>query len=157
MISLKKILLNLFYILFPLVVGFLSSVLAQTSNGLYVDIIKPSLAPPSILFPIVWTILYLLMGISYYLLKKNTDTYDVSNASFWYYLQLIINFFWSIFFFRNQAFTFSFIWLVFLIITVIVTIKKFYDLYKPAAYLLLPYLIWILFAGYLNLAIAILN
>ena len=97
------------------------------------------------------------MGISYYLLKKNTDTYDVSSASFWYYLQLIINFFWSIFFFRNQAFTFSFIWLVFLIITVIVTIKKFYDLYKPSAYLLIPYLIWILFAGYLNLAIAILN
>lgn len=157
MISLKKILVNLFYIFFPLAVGFLSSVLAQTSNGLYVDIIKPPLAPPSILFPIVWTILYLLIGISYYLLKKNTDTYDVSNASFWYYLQLIINFFWSIFFFRNQAFTFSFIWLVFLIITVIVTIRKCYDLYKPSAYLLIPYLIWILFAGYLNLAIAILN
>ena len=153
----KKILINLFYIFFPLAVGFLSSVLAQTSSGLYGDIIKPPLSPPSILFPIVWTILYLLMGISYYLLKKNTDTYDVSNASFWYYLQLIINFFWSIFFFRNQAFTFSFIWLVFLIITVIMTIKKFYDLYKPSAYLLIPYLIWILFAGYLNLAIAILN
>lgn len=157
MISLKKIFINLFYLLFPLAVGLLSSYFAGNSGSLYVDIIKPPLSPPSILFPIVWTVLYLLMGISYYLLKKNTDTYDISNASFWYYLQLIINFFWSIFFFKNQAFTFSFIWLVFLIITVIVTIKKFYDLYKLSAYLLIPYLIWILFAGYLNLAIAILN
>jgi len=156
-INLKKIILNLFYIFFPLVVGLLSSLLVQNSSGFYLTINKPPLSPPAVLFPIVWTILYLLIGISYFLLKNKTDTYDISNASFWYYLQLIINFFWSLFFFGNKAYTFSFIWLLFLIVTVIITIKKFYDLYKPSAYLLIPYLIWIVFAGYLNLGVAILN
>lgn len=156
-ILIKNIFKNLFYLFLPLVVGLVSSAFTRNSPDFYKTLEQPPFAPPGFVFPIVWSILFLLIGISFYLLKKQSKGYDISNAEFWYYLQLIINFFWSIFFFRNQALTFSFLWLVFLLITVIVTFIKFKRIYKPSAYLLIPYIVWIIFAGYLNLSIAILN
>lgn len=157
MILNNKKIKNLFYILFPLFVGFISNVLTSNSRDFYKTLKKPILSPPGFLFGIVWTILFILMGISYYIIKRKTEGYDISNISFWYYLQLIINFFWSIFFFRKQALTFSFIWIIFLLIAVVITAYKFKKIDKTSFYLLLPYIIWIIFAGYLNLSIAILN
>ena len=110
----------LFYLFLPLVVGLISSAFTSNARDFYSNLKKPPLAPPGYLFGIVWTILFILMGISYLLLKLKTEGYDISNAEFWYYLQLIVNFFWSFFFFKNQELTFSFVWLVFLFVTVII-------------------------------------
>ena len=152
---LKKIFLSLFYVFFPLLVGLLSSYFSN--YNMYSSFNKPPLSPPGYIFGIVWTILYLLMGISYFLVKLKYENYDISHVSFWYYLQLIINFFWSIFFFRNNAYVFSFLWILFLIVAVIITFIKFLRLNKTSGYLLIPYLVWIVFAAYLNLGVAILN
>ena len=153
----KKIIKYIFYLVTPLIVGFLSNALTSNSRDFYKELIKPPLAPPGYLFGIVWTILFILIGISYFLVKLKTEGIDISDIDFWYYLQLIINFFWSIFFFKNEALTFSFIWLVFLLIAVVITFLKFYKVNKISAYLLIPYILWIIFAGYLNLSVAILN
>lgn len=153
----KKILKSIFYLFFPLIIGLISNLVTSNVREFYKILNKPKFSPPGYLFGIVWTILFLLMGISFYLLKKKYKDYDISSSEFWYYLQLIINFFWSIFFFKNQALSFSFIWLVFLFIIVIITFIKFIKLNKISGYLFIPYILWIIFAGYLNLSVAILN
>ena len=92
----KNIWLSLFYIFFPLVMGSIIGLLISNSIS-YNDLVKPPLSPPSILFPIVWTIIYLLMGISYFILKKNNnDNIIISTV---YYVQLFVNLLWSIIFF----------------------------------------------------------
>lgn len=116
---------------------------------------KPPLAPPGILFPIVWTILYTLMGVSYGRLKTKGLTDEKVNQV--YYLQLVINALWSIFFFSLEWRLFSFFWIIALIIAVIVMIREFYARDKVAGLLQIPYLLWLLFAAYLNLAIYLLN
>ena len=116
---------------------------------------KPPLAPPAILFPIVWTILYTLMGVSYGILKTKGLTDEKVNQV--YYLQLVINALWSIFFFSLEWRLFSFFWIIALIIAVIAMIREFYVRDKVAGLLQIPYLIWLLFAAYLNLAIYLLN
>lgn len=142
----------------PLLVGGLSAFLTRDSMTTFSQVIKPPLSPPGVLFPIVWTILYTLMGIaSYLIVSSDAAKEDVQNAIFVYALQLGINFFWSIFFFNLQWYLFSFFWLLLLWTFILYTIVVFYRISKPAAYLLIPYLLWVTFAGYLNLGIAILN
>lgn len=116
---------------------------------------KPPLSPPSIIFPIMWTILYILMGISYGILKEKTllDK-KVSNI---YYIQLFVNALWSIFFFVFKWRLFSFIWLILLILLVVAMIILFYKKNKLSGILQIPYLVWILFASYLNLFVYLLN
>lgn len=146
--------INLFYLFFPLLVGVIIGLI--TSNSIqYSELIKPPLAPPSILFPIVWTILYLLMGISYFILK-NTNLYTEKESKI-YYLQLFINAMWSIIFFVFKWRLFAVIWIILLVISVIYMIYLFYQKTKLSAYLNIPYLIWILFATYLTIGIYILN
>jgi len=142
-----------------LAVGGLSSLLTAGNMDLYSRITPPPLAPPSILFPIVWTVLYILMGISAAMiyLEKDKKPKEVSRALIVYAVNLFLNFFWSIIFFNMQAFLFSFIWLVLLWITVLIMIIEFYRIKPIAAKLQIPYLIWLTFAGYLNFAIYILN
>ena len=113
---------------------------------------QPPLFPPKILFPIVWSILYLLMTISQYISTKNDDeVYKI------YFAQLIVNALWSPLFFGLNAFLVAFIWLVLLVVLVIKMIFKMKEKNEVAAYLQIPYFIWLLFAGYLNFAIYILN
>lgn len=121
----------------------------------YNSLLKPYLAPPSIVFPIIWTILYILMGISYGILKSN----DLTNmkTELIYYIQLAFNALWSIFFFVLKWRVFSFIWIIALAILIILMIIKFYEKNKIAGLLQMPYLLWVLFASYLNIAIYILN
>ena len=116
---------------------------------------QPLFAPPGIVFPIVWTILYVLMGISYGILKANSETNDEIDSI--YYLQLGVNALWSIFFFVFKWRLFSFLWIILLAAFVIIMIKRFYDKNKVAGLLQIPYIIWIVFASYLNIAIYILN
>lgn len=116
---------------------------------------KPFLSPPSIVFPIVWTILYVLMGVSYGILKSKNLTDDKINLI--YYLQLGINALWSIFFFVFKWRLFAFIWILILDVAVVIMIREFYKKDKTAGLIQIPYLLWILFASYLNLAIYLLN
>jgi len=125
---------------------------------IYKSIVQPPLAPPAILFPIVWSILYIVMGIGSALIYNSAaDEKDKTQALFVYALQLAVNFFWSILFFNVRAFLFSFIWLLLLWVLIIIMIVRFSKVNKVAAYLQIPYLLWVTFAGYLNLAIYILN
>lgn len=142
-------------ILIPIAVGAFSA-LFSGNMSVYANLNKPSLAPPGIIFPIVWIILYVLMGISSYIVWES-DSADKWNALRIYALQLFFNFFWSIFFFRFKLYLFSFFWLVAMIILIILMIYKFYKIKPLAAYLQIPYLIWCLFAAYLNFMIYSLN
>lgn len=146
-------------ILIPLAVGGLSALLTSGNMDLYSEITKPPLAPPSVLFPIVWTVLYILMGISSAMVynQKNEKPGEIRSALAVYGINLFLNFFWSIIFFNMRAFLFSFIWLVALWIVILVMIIKFYKIRPIAGILQIPYLLWVTFAGYLNLAIFFLN
>lgn len=142
-------------ILIPLLIGGLSALL--TSNGMdaYKLLEKPALAPPAIVFPIVWSVLFILMGISSYLVYNSNN--DDDKALTLYGAQLIFNFFWTIIFFGLKLRLLAFIWLIILIVLVILMIREFYKINKTSAYLQIPYLVWLLFAAYLNIAIYILN
>ena len=121
----------------------------------YNSLQKTFLAPPSILFPIIWTVLYILMGVSYGRLKNKGLTDEKINMI--YYLQLAINLLWPIFFFVLKWRLFAFLWIILLDIAVIVMVMRFYRKDKIAGVLQVPYIIWSLFATYLNLGIYLLN
>lgn len=150
----KKLLTNIFYIFFPLFIGISVSILTQ-GNFNFQDLKQPPLSPPAILFPIVWTILYLLIGISYYLYKKNT--YTEKTEIIIYYTQLLVNALWTIIFFTLKLRFFSIIWILILVILIYTLITLFLQKYKTSAYLLIPYLIWCIFATYLTIGIYLLN
>ena len=141
-------------ILVPLIVGGVVGIVISGAMD-YNSLEKPLLAPPAIVFPIVWTIIYILMGISYGRLKVKELTNE--KIDFIYYTQLVINALWSIFFFVFKWRLFSFFWILLLIVFVIWMIIEFYKKDKIAGLLQIPYLLWILFASYLNLAFYILN
>lgn len=145
-------------ILIPLAVGGLSGLFTTGSMMAFDQMIKPPLSPPGWLFPVVWTILFTLMGIASYLVySEGAPRSEVSNALTWYGVQLVVNFFWSIIFFNFGAYIFAFIWLIVLWVLIIITTVKFYKINKTAGILMIPYLLWVTFAGYLNLAIYLLN
>ncbi len=149
-IDYKKLILN---ILVPLGLGALVGFLSGSSDG-YKDIVQPSFAPPGWLFPVVWSILYILMGVSNYLVKQEQNTNYSLNI---YKYQLVVNLLWSFFFFTFKWFLFSFLWIILLIILVAKMIKEFLSINKTSGYLQIPYLLWIIFAGILNFAIYLLN
>ncbi len=145
-------------ILIPLAVGGLSALLTRGSMESFEMINKPPLSPPAILFPIVWTILYTLMGLaSYFVYVSDTAPGTKRVALTLYGTQLIFNFFWSILFFNLNAYLTAFVWLVILLVLIIATTVLFYAIDKKAGYLMIPYILWVTFAGYLNLAIYFLN
>ena len=146
-------------IIIPLVVGGLSALFTMGNMNIYDELKTPPLSPPSILFPIVWTILYILMGVSSGIIYNAENSTAISkNSSLYTYAQsLFFNFFWSIFFFNLRAFLFSLFWLLVLLYLIVRTIIKYYKINKTAAFLQIPYLIWVTFAGYLNFGIWWLN
>ena len=146
-------------ILIALAVGGLSALLTMNNMDLYKEIVTPPLAPPAILFPIVWTILYVLMGISAAMVytQKEAPVKERSASLATYASSLIVNFAWSIIFFNLKAFLLAFIWLLFLLYLIIRTILSYKKIKPIAAYLQIPYAVWVAFAGYLNFAIWILN
>lgn len=141
-------------IIIPVIVGGIVGLLISGSID-YNPLQKPFLAPPSIVFPIAWTILYILMGVSYGILKDKSLIDSKTNVI--YYLQLIVNALWSIIFFTLKWRLFAFIWIILLDILVIVMIINFYKKNKLSGLLQIPYLLWSLFASYLNLFIYLLN
>ena len=122
----------------------------------YSSISKPDFSPPSYVFPIVWTILYVLMGISSYIIY-DSDSPAKGRALKIYMLQLFFNFCWSIIFFRFNLYLFALIWLIVLIALICLMIKEFYKISPLAAYLQIPYLLWCVFAALLNFLIYKMN
>ena len=121
----------------------------------YNSLQKPPFAPPSILFPIIWTTLYILMGVSYG--RLNSKELTDEKIDMIYYLQLVINLLWPIFFFVLKWRLFAFFWILLLDATVIIMIMRFYKKDKIAGLLQIPYILWSLFATYLNLGVYLLN
>lgn len=143
-------------ILLPLAVGSLSALFSQSAMSSYQSLNKPPFNPPAILFPVVWTILYILMGISSYLIvTSNSPQKDKALKT--YLVQLVFNFCWSIIFFTFSRYLFAFLWLIALIVLIVLMIYQFRQIRPVAAGLQIPYLLWCLFAAYLNLAIVLLN
>ena len=157
----NKIITLIIAIIIPLVVGGMSSFLTKDAMMIFDSVKKPPLSPPGILFPIVWTILYVMMGVSSYLIYKEKDNVnvkaEVKNLLIIYTVQLVFNFSWSIIFFKFSMYKFAFVWLLILWALVLLYIIKSYKINKVASYLMIPYLMWMTFAGYLNIMIAILN
>ena len=145
---------RIIYSLLPIVGGALVGLIISGYMN-YGDMVKPPLSPPSYIFPIVWTILYILMGISYFIATKDKENDKDLNQI--YLLQLFVNLFWPIIFFALKMYFTAFFWIILLIILVIIMIKELLKNNKISGYLQIPYFIWLLFATYLNIGIFLLN
>lgn len=144
---------SLFQVFFPLIVGGIVGFIIKDKID-YLNLSKLPLSPPKALFPIAWKIIYLLMGISYFILNKEKKNKEIKII---YYVQLFINALWSIIFFYLKLRLLSCLWIVLLDLLVIIMIMLFYNKKRISSYLNIPYLIWIVFATYLTMGIYILN
>lgn len=145
-------------VVIPLVVGGVSAVISMGGMEAFETLNQPPLSPPGWLFPVVWTMLYVLMGIASYLIWQARASKPAKESALKVYaLQLFFNFFWSIIFFNLKLYWFAFVWLLVLWVLILQCIRQFYPISKTAAYLMIPYLVWVTFAGYLNAGIAMLN
>ena len=139
-------------------VGVLSGIIAGNSFSFYKEIVRPPFSPPGWIFPIVWIILYALMGISAYFIYTSKATVRQKNFALAVYaIQLVVNFLWSIVFFRLEMVGLSVIIILLLLLLIVVMICVFYRIHPVAAYLNIPYLLWTAFASYLNIGVLILN
>ena len=138
--------------------GALSAIFTNNSMNKYKNYNRPILSPPGWLFPIVWSILFVLMAISAYIVyTSNATKKEKTDALFLYFLQLVINFFWTIIFFSFDQLLLGFLWIILLWIVVIFMMVAFFKRKPIAAYLQIPYILWLSFAAYLNLGIYVLN
>ena len=142
---------------FPLAVGGLATLLAG-GMGSYKTFAQPPLSPPGWVFPVVWTLLYLAMGHASFRVYTREQNQRQRRLSLGLYLvQLFFNFLWPIIFFRFEAFLVAFGVLIALWIGIVATMWQFYKSDERAGDLLIPYLLWVTFAGYLNLGVYLLN
>lgn len=151
----KKLIVS---ILIPLAVGGAAALIANGSFKDFEVLNKPPLAPPAWAFPAAWTLLYILMGIAAYLVYSS-EKYPgrIERALTFYAVQLFMNFCWTLIFFNLKLYLAAFIWLVLLWAAIAGTALLFRFISKSAGWLMLPYLAWVTFAGYLNLGVYILN
>ena len=143
----------------PLVVGAISAFLTIESMDIYSIIKTPPLSPPPFIFPIIWTVLFILMGISSttVFLNRERNSEAARQGLCAYFTSLVLNFGWSLIFFNVGAFLFAFFWLLMLLYFVIRTVIFYFKVDLFSAVLQIPYVLWIIFAGYLNIMIYILN
>ncbi len=142
----------------PLAVGALAALLSRGAMEDYQDLYKPLLSPPSWLFPVVWTILYVLMGLaSYYVYSSSASPERIRRALKAYALQLAANFIWPLIFFVLGAYLIAFLWLILLFALALVCALRFGYIDARAGRLMAPYLVWLFFAAYLNLGVHLLN
>ena len=148
----------IFNLAVPLITGAVSGFLTRSAMQQYGQLKQPPLSPPSAVFPVVWTTLFLLMGISAYLVTmKRSDGLKSFDLPAVYWIQLIVNFIWPLIFFNLAIYGIALAWLILLIILVIYMIFQFHDITPAAGWLQVPYLLWLIFAGYLNAGIWLLN
>ena len=151
-IDIKKV---IFYIGITVLIGSIPSFFIKIGD-VYRSLNRPPLSPPGIIFPIIWTILFILMGISIYRIMM-TNNSKRSEARLIYFIQLILNALWTPIFFGFRNYFLGFLWIIMLIILVITMIILFNKMDKISAYLNIPYLIWLVFALYLSFGVFILN
>lgn len=145
-------------LLIPLAVGALSSLLTQDAMENFELLNQPPLSPPTWLFPIVWTILFIMMGVaSYLVVQSDAPREEVHQALRLYGVQLFFNFCWTLVYFNLGWRLFAFVWLLIMWVLILLTLFRFRRISKAAGYWLLPYLLWTAFAGYLNLGVYLLN
>jgi len=140
----------LFFIILCEAVGLVSGLISMMGMREFGEINQSELTPPGIVFPIVWTVLYALMGIGAARVWLSEESLDQIKAMIVFAAQLAVNFFWSIIFFDLQAFQFAFWWLILLWILIIIMIALYLRCDKLAAWLQIPYFLWVTFAGYLT-------
>ncbi|MFN5415668.1 MAG: TspO/MBR family protein [Flavobacteriia bacterium] len=154
----KKAFLLILCILIPLLIGALGGIATASGvNDWYLTIQKPSFNPPNYLFGPVWSFLYLLMGVSLYMIIQKPKSKLKTNALLIFGLQLTLNFIWSFLFFKFQLLGLAFVEIILIWISILSMILLFRKLNKTAAYLQIPYLLWVSFASILNGAIWYLN
>ena len=154
-LDIKKLLKNL---AIPLLIGFIAGFLTrQGTENFALNVKQPPFAPPAVLFPIVWTILYALMGFSAYIIESSPQTPQRNRALVLYYVQLFFNFLWSFIFFNFNNYLAAFVWIVALLILIIATTIEFYKIKPIAGYLMIPYIVWVSLAAVLNFSIYLLN
>lgn len=142
----------------PVLTGVLSATITSSAMKAYASMNKPPLSPPAIVFPIAWTILYLMMGLALYLIVITPSDKNLKGtAVLLFTIQLIMNFMWSIIFFKWGQYLAAFIWLIIMLCILIICAFRFYDINRSSAYLLIPYIVWLIFASYLNMGSFILN
>ncbi len=142
----------------PLCIGGISALLTGDTMKDYAALQKPPLSPPSWVFPIVWTLLYMMMGIaSYLVMRSGADLKLINRALLFYAIQLALNFFWSILFFKHGLYLWAFFEIVAMWAVIIVTAVDFFRTSKTAGLLMVPYVLWTTFAAYLNFATYRLN
>ena len=144
-------------LIFPLIVGLSSSFLTIERISIYSPLIKPFLSPPNWLYGPVWTILYLSLGVSFYLFTESKSKLSKSYGNYLFYSQLILNFLWSLIFFNLRSPQFALIDITLLIILIVLNIYHFHRANKASGLIMIPYLIWVMFATYLNAGILFLN
>lgn len=152
-INIKKL---LFFIAIPIGVGILASIICKDDFNLFQSLNKPPLSPPAWLFPVAWSILYVLMGISSYFVYSKQHSVATSCMKI-YFIQLFANFIWTILFFKFKQYLFSFLWIILLLFTITKMTICFYSVDKKSGILQIPYIAWVCFASYLNIAIYYLN
>ena len=153
-INLKRLIIA---IIIPEAAGLFSSFVTGNIGSAYNDYTKPPLSPPGIIFPIVWGILYALMGIASYIVYEEGRGEKRREALTFYGLQLAVNFIWPIIFFRFEAYWVAVVVIFVLLVLVVITALKFKEISNVAFWLLVPYIAWLLFATYLNIGVAVLN
>lgn len=147
-----------FAIAIPLAVGAVSALLTGSAMADFSRLKQPPLSPPGWLFPVVWTVLYALMGAASLLVYRSNCPPDQKRAALGFYAaQLLFNFFWSILFFKWALYLPAFFWLLALWLLILTTLVLFWRCRRAAGWLLVPYLLWVTFAGYLNFMIFLLN
>lgn len=136
----------------PLIMGMISAALSAQGMAAYGEMVKPPLSPPAWVFSAAWTILYLMMGFAAYrIMVSMPGTQGRGTALLLFWSQLIMNFFWSLIFFRWEQYLTAFIWLIVMWSIVVACTMRFYNINKMAGWLLVPYVLWLSFAAYLNL------
>lgn len=145
-------------LLIPLLIGGISAVLSRKGMAAYESMSKPPLSPPAWVFPVAWTILYIMMGLaSYFVMVSDADRQTKIIALVLYFVQLAMNFMWSIVFFNWEQYLLAFIWLIIMWAIVIICAFKFYSAARISGYMMIPYIVWLTFAAYLNMGSYIVN
>lgn len=155
----RRLLTFVIAIALPLAIGGFSAFLTKDNMNIYEEINTPPLSPPSFLFPVVWTMLYVLMGVSsaFIWLNRTEDKETADKGLLFYAVSLFFNFVWSLIFFNFRAYLFAFIWLSVMLTLIILTYINYKKVVPLAAYLQLPYILWTAFAGYLTFGVFLLN
>ena len=154
----NKIFKIILCITFTLSIGAISGIATASGiNNWYVKLNKPVFNPPNYLFGPVWTLLYILMGVSFYLILQSKNSILKKRAITIFFIQLFLNFCWSFLFFKFQLVGIAFIEIIFIWVSIILMIVAFYKISKVASFLQIPYLLWVSFATVLNGSILILN